>query len=181
MDLIQFWGLIEESRRQSGSDPAGQAAILATMLSGFSIDEIIQFESFLVDLLWRAYDAKLIGASTIIVEDMDDDDFMDFRLWLVSQGRFAYEQSLKDPETLADLVDQDQCVKAFEMGSVAHEAYRKKTGKDDFHCVYAPPPSPELKNESFVWQTKEGYADVDRLRVLFPRLWAKFGDHFDSE
>lgn len=151
------------------------------MLTGFSIDEIIQFETFLVDLLWRAYDAKLMAASAIIVEDMDDDDFMDFRLWLVSQGRSAYEQALKDPETLADLVDQDQRVKAFEMGRVAQEAYRKKNGTDDFHCVYAPPPSPELKNESFVWQTKEGYADVNRLRVLFPRLWAKFGERFASD
>lgn len=181
MDSLQFWNLIEESNRQAVGDPVEQASILTRMLTDHAINEIVEFQTFLVDHLWQTHDARLMAASAIIIEDMDDDDFQDFGLWLVSQGRSAYEQSLKDPETLADLVDQDQCVKAFEIGRVAHEAYCKKTGKDDFHCVYAPPPSPELKNESFVWQTKEGYADVNRLRVLFPRLWAKFGERFDSE
>lgn len=181
MNALQFWNLIEESNQQAGGDPVEQASILTRMLTDHAISEIFEFETFLLDHVWQAHDARLMAASAIVIEDMDDDDFHDFNLWLISRGRAAYEQSLKDPETLADLVDQDQCVLAFEIGTVAAEAYRRKTGNDDFHCVYEGRPSPELKNESFVWQTKEGYADVNRLRVLFPRLWAKFGERSDSE
>ena len=77
MDSKHFWELIEESNREATGNPTNQAAILARTLAAYSTDQIIEFETFFVEYLSRAYDARLMAASAIIVEDMDDDDFLD--------------------------------------------------------------------------------------------------------
>ena len=72
-----------------------------------------------------------------------DDGFMDFRAWLVGQGKEVYLSALKDPDTLADFDLQGECL-CESMGYVASRAYEEKTEGGDLYSVKL---SEELKQE----------------------------------
>lgn len=177
MNLDTFWELIERTSTEAGGDIEQQVAALVRELSALPIEEIFRFEEYLVQHSQKAYDAKLHAAGSVI-DDLSDDDFQDFRLWLISRGKAAYSRCLDDPEALVEIAHPGDGITAEEMGAIASRAYREKTGTNDFSARFSPLPYPELKNSSLAWKTPEGYADPVRLRVLFPKLWARFGDRF---
>ena len=58
-----------------------------------------------------------------------DDDFTDFRGWLIAQGRDVYMAALKDADSLADVpTDRDCCCET--LCYVGSCAYEKPTGRD---------------------------------------------------
>jgi hypothetical protein len=168
----RFWQLID-TRLKAGGDIVRHADVLVAELSRMPIEEILSYESHYVRLSFEAYDRKLWAAASIL-EDLGDDDFLDFRDWLISQGKAAYFQVLNEPENLINLAEPGERVTAEEMGSVARRAYLARTGSDDFPALFTPPPHPAIKNASLVWLKPEGCSDEQRLRVLFPKLWEKF-------
>ncbi|HKQ39030.1 MAG TPA: DUF4240 domain-containing protein [Verrucomicrobiae bacterium] len=174
-----FWDLIDKSAKECNNDAEQQSQWLARRLSEFTLADIFEFQEHLIRRKRDAYDGRLMAALAVL-DDMDDDDFQDFRLWLVSRGKAVFEKCLNDPEALAGIVEPGDWITASDIGEAAAKAYEQVTGRDDFHLRFqlALPP-PELKN-ALVWQTREGYADPSKLRVLFPRLWEKFGERFQA-
>ena len=60
-----------------------------------------------------------------------DDGFIDFRAWLIAQGREVYFAALADPDSLADVVPYGDC--CFEQLSyVGDYAYEQLTGKSAY-------------------------------------------------
>lgn len=51
----------------------------------------------------------LWDAASIMVEWCSDDGFIDFRAWLIAQGREVYLAALKDPDSLADVEPYGNC------------------------------------------------------------------------
>ena len=174
-----FWDLIDKSTKECDSDIEQQSQWLATRLSELTLADIFHFQEHLIRRKRDAYDGRLMAASAVL-DDMDDDDFQDFRLWLVSRGKAVFEECFNDPEALAGIVEPGDRITAPEIGQAAAKAYEQVTGRDDFHLRFqlALPP-PRLKN-AVVWQTREGYADPSKLRILFPQLWEKFGTRFQD-
>ena len=71
----------------------------------------------------------LWDAASIMMEWCSDDGFIDFRAWLIAQGREVYLAALKDPDSLADVEPYGNC--CFEsLTYVGDAAYRQLTGED---------------------------------------------------
>jgi hypothetical protein len=99
-----------------------------------------------------------------------DDGFLDFRRWLLSRGERVYEAALRDPDTLAEVVNAgagDQCqYEGFQY--VAREAWERVTQNrlGDFPAAEIMQPD-EPAGEP--WSE-----DGDDLERRFPKLWRKF-------
>ncbi len=177
----EFWNLIDTSRAEAGErNVEGQVVVLVAALAGLPTEDIISFQKHFSGFSREAYDFRLFAAASVL-DDLSDDGFHDFRSWLVSRGKTAFFRCLNDPETLAEIADLGDRVAVEEMGWVASEAYKQKTGRDDFDLLSESVPYPEFRNYDLKWVTPEGYADEARLKVLFPKLWAKFGTRFNPE
>jgi len=175
MNENEFWRLIDETRLEAEGRIQAQVDALVRKLSAMSVEDIFSYEHHFCHYLFEAYDERLWAAG-YLVNELSDDGFLDFRAWLVSRGRDAFIQCLADPEELVTVAMPGDRVAAEEMNYVTSKAYALRTGKEDFVSLFAPPPHPEIKNASLVWRTPEGYADTNRLREIYPRLWARFGE-----
>lgn len=105
MDTPQFWELIEDAHAQV-APPAGSEAVAAraaAVLAAFPREEIIAAQGALDGLLAASYRAPLWAAAYLINGGCGDDGFDYFRGWLILQGRGVFEQSVADPDSLAEL------------------------------------------------------------------------------
>ena len=105
MDTRQFWKLIEDARAQVADAADGEAiaARAAALLSAFPREEIVAAQRVLKGLLAASYRNSLWAAASLINGGSGDDGFEYFRGWLIVQGREVFEQSVADPDSLADL------------------------------------------------------------------------------
>ncbi|EKC76209.1 hypothetical protein LEA_04821 [human gut metagenome] len=53
--------------------------------------------------IWRTNTACGTPSSVIKEYGCSDDGFIDFRAWLIAQGKEVYMNALRDPDTLADI------------------------------------------------------------------------------
>ena len=60
-----------------------------------------------------------------------DDGFAYFRSWLISRGRVVYEAAVRDPDSLAAIVDPGRDDYEFEdLWGVAQRIYEERTGEE---------------------------------------------------
>ena len=125
-----------------------------------------------------AYQYGLWDAASIIKEyGCSDDGFIDFRAWLIAQGKEVYMNALKDPDTLADIQPYGDC--SFEcMSYVGDYAYEQLTGRsayDDMDKAAFAKLTDELRN-GIVYKDGIQYPREPRdLPKFLPRLCAKHG------
>ena len=127
----------------------------------------------------------LWDAANIMMEWCSDDGFIDFRAWLIAQGKEVYLSALKDPDTLADIEPYGNC--CFEsLPYVGDDAYRQLTGQDAYENA-----DPAARKK---WKAILGADIVYRedirfprprraLPAAYPRLCAKYGgaERFDTD
>lgn len=164
MEWKQFWKVIEAGYRADGPD---HFEALKAELDRLTWVEVIAFQVRLDEAMAAANRLDLWGAATLIQGGCSDDGFRDFRAWLVGRGRHPYEAALKDPDSLADVLDGDP-VDGFGLDAAAVRVYEAKTGMSNFYDLLdraerdAPPPPPEGDDWDF--------EDEAELRRRFPRL-----------
>ena len=107
MPREQFWGLIGRTRRESNGDYESQLELITECLLQLSQAEIVHFQNTLRVLMAEAYDWKLWAAAYIINQGCSDDCFEDFRGWLISHGEQTYKTALRNPDVLAELIEDD--------------------------------------------------------------------------
>lgn len=117
------------------ADPDGVADSLTKKLGELAPEEIAGFGVELEQLLAASYRQDLWGAAYLINNGASDDGFDYFRGWLLAQGREIWEAAMADPDSLADVVDEDlgEGFEGFDgegMLSVARHAYESATGSD---------------------------------------------------
>jgi hypothetical protein len=66
----------------------------------------------------------------VIEDGCSDDCFRDFRAYLISLGRAPYEAALKDPDSLAPVVEDAETGDWENADDVAPDAYEDATGED---------------------------------------------------
>jgi hypothetical protein len=159
MTKDRFWEIIAESR--AGFDPTdiegsmdGQVRRLQELLSALSVEEVRAFGDRFDECMAESYsEPKVI----VDMEPMDGlwavafslgggcghDAFDDFRAWLISMGRKAYDAALRDPKTVYGLVKrlmkraEDDDLEAGdiiffeEFQYVPSRVLRQKSGEDD--------------------------------------------------
>ena len=168
-----FWELIAQAKEH----PDGPSEWLLERLVDMGpeqakkFDDIINAYMALADQygLWTAASVMECGGCT-------DDGFIDFRGWLIAQGREVYMAALKDPDSLADVqVYPDYHFDGFQyIGAVAYE---KLTGREisenfdvgRYHALKA-----ELKKE-IVYGEGIGYPYTwSETAAYLPRLCAAY-------
>ena len=101
----------------------------------------------------------------MIEDGCSDDCFRDFRGYVISLGRNAYEQALRDPDSLASVAQDAETGNWENADNVAPDAYASVTGGDfplDDSDLSGPPAGKPLN------------LDDPSLARLYPRLAARF-------
>lgn len=119
----------------------------------------------------------LWDAANIMKEWCSDDGFIDFRAWLISQGKEVYLAALRDPDSLADVEAYGAC--CFEsLSYVGDCAYEQLTGQSAYEN--SDPDSYEkwkaVLIEDIVYRDDISFPQATRaLPAAYPRLCAKYG------
>jgi len=164
MEWKQFWRIIEDAYRPSGPD---HFEALKERLGQLRWFEILAFQARFDEAMAAANTINLEGAAYLINGGEHGEAFRDFRAWLIGRGRHPYEAALKNPDSLADILDGDP-VDGFGLDAAAVRVYEEKTGMADFYERLdreeknLPPPPPEGEDWDF--------EDEHEMRRRFPRL-----------
>jgi hypothetical protein len=165
IDEAAFWQLIEQAKTASDGVGEQQVLWLVDALAERSVADLFSFGDWLWHFKDIAYQNELWAAAYIIGGGCSDDGFTDFRAGLIAQGKTIFEEALRDPETLADVLPEGDEGRLERMNYVATLAHEKKFGKKEpiFRGRHSMP-----KLTGIEWEEKT----VD---VLYPKLAARFG------
>jgi hypothetical protein len=149
MTKDHFWAIIAMSR--VGFDPMDiaasqrrQACRLHELLAALPVEEVQSFAEHFDQCMEKAYSEPRIvdmvptdGLWAVAFNmggGCGHDSFDDFRSWLISMGREAYEAALRDPEAVYKLVEPGEDVADViffeEFQYVPSRVLREKIGED---------------------------------------------------
>lgn len=167
MNSEMFWELIDRAKQESNGSIEKQTAILIDILSGFELKDIIEFRALYVQKQNEAYHQLLWEACEFITCAGGEQNFLDFRAWLISRGKAVFTKALENPDSLHEILDAENREDAsYELFSyVAAEAYRAKTGgkQAPFGGPYAGTPH------------GKGLDATQTIQEVFPKLYSKLG------
>jgi hypothetical protein len=166
LDDTAFWRLITETRTAAGNDTGRQSELLGERLTQLTPTAIVQFARIRHRLDRGAYTWNLWGAAYVIEDGCSDDCFRDFRGYLISLGRRAYLNALRNPDSLASVAQDAETGNWENADNVAPDAYSSVTGGDfplDDSDLSGPPRGRPF-NEN----------DLAALARRYPRLTARF-------
>lgn len=185
MDTDQYWQLVDDARaRARGRRPADApldaedvAEALKDLLVERGTETTLAADAAYDEVVAGAYGNRLWGAAYVIGGGCSDDGFDYFLGWLVAQGRTVFDRAVADPDSLADVVDENTTAECEDMLSAAWDAYQELTGDE--------PPAPDddggsdddtatdvTADEDDEWD----FDDEDEMRARYPRLTAAFFD-----
>jgi hypothetical protein len=182
MTLDEFWEHIHKSKRK---DPDAHVERLTKRLAKLPPDEIIDFDHWWNVLHAEAYNWDLWGAAYLLNGGCSDDGFIDFRSWLILQGRDVFQAALTNPDTLADLdVEDDEA--SCECYPASH-AWFVATGtspeEGDYEAMAAASraryPDENRTREPDLGEMWD-HDDAEEVRKRMPRLAARFFPEDDS-
>jgi hypothetical protein len=164
---VAGWGgLGARSRADAGGDTARQTQLLRERLAQMPASAIADFGALRRRLDEGAYRWDLWGAAYVIEDGCSDDCFRDFRAYLIALGRSAYEEGLRDPDSLAGIVEDAESGDWENADEVASEAYQDVTGED----LPAGDSEPSGEPRGTPWDDEQ----TEELVRRYPRLAARF-------
>lgn len=126
-----FWRRIESARADADNDTERQSELLEERLSKLPPRQIVRFQQIRRQMDERAYTWDIWGAAFVIDDGCSDDCFRDFRAYLISLGPRAFAAALRNPDSLAPIVQDAEEGDWENADDVAPDAYQTATG-DDF-------------------------------------------------
>lgn len=168
MNSDMFWELIEKAKQEANGSIEKQTTILIDILSGFKLNDIIEFQALYVKKQDEAYRLLLWEACEFITCGGGEQNFLNFRAWLISQGKDVFSKALENPDSLHNILDSESREDAnYELFSyIAAEAYEAKTeGKE------ARFPSPSAGAP-----LGKGLDTNQSIQEVFPKLYSKLGE-----
>jgi hypothetical protein len=183
MTRREFWEHIDKSRRK---DSDAHAERLVRRLAKLPEREVLDFCHLWDEALDAAYTWNLWAAGYVINAGCSDDGFEYFRGWLVLQGRKVYEAALKDPDSLAAVIDPEEEFTEFE-GRPGWDAWFAATGtaSDDdagYDALFAALEARPRKAAKRPGMGRAWNFDDDRkMRKRLPRLYALYTQGDDDE
>jgi hypothetical protein len=169
MDEEQFWDIVARACRSNPRTAGEWGQWLQAELKCLEPAKIIEWNHIFDRLAARAYTVDLWGAAYIINGAAYDDEFYNFRCWLIGMGQDVYEDAVANPDSLADVVVPGFDAEA-EIYAAAHVAWMAVTGRLDTDPYPARKERAELRGED--WE----FDDDEELRRRLPRLAAMYLD-----
>ena len=173
IDKDTFWMLIAQAKEH----PGGPSEWLMERLVDLGPEQAKKFDDIACAYASLAYQYGLWTAASVMERGgCTDDGFIDFRGWLIAQGREVYMAALRDPDSLADAPDYlDQRFAC--LPHMGDRAYEELTGREIYE-EFDPARYDALKTElkkDIVYGDGIGYPygwwDVP---AYVPRLCAKY-------
>lgn len=167
MNENKFWTIIEHSHSASN-----QYKFLIESLSELPPNDIISFQVILRAKMAEAYVSDMISANFLIRSYVSDDEFEEFRAWLVFNGRDRFTNAITNVETIADWLNPEKTdnINGEVFLLIAQEAYKNYGDEETFlDELYQRPDfvfDPEIEQE---WPNSKA-----ELRQKFPRLFDLF-------
>jgi hypothetical protein len=163
MTIDQFWKIIEDVHRESGTDIDRRFEVLEAELGNLSLVEVQSFDMHFTDCLDRAFTWELWGAAYVISGAWSDDGFWDFRSTLITYGREIFELALNEPDSLAALdAELGTNLQVEGLQYIAREV-AERLGGDLLDRAQPHPQEPRGRK-------LEGLAVAD----IYPKLWKKY-------
>ena len=167
MDEDRFWKIIKSSRDKANGDYAQQQDELTIELRKLTPDDIILFANRFYHLRGQANTWELWGAIYLIHGGCSDDSFLDFRGWMIAQGKDFYYQVIRNPESLVEVETSDiEDVDWEGFGYIPAAVFEELTGQE----------LPLDYQENFETTGEEWREDSDDLKKRFPKLYAKYSE-----
>jgi hypothetical protein len=161
MDDSLFWQLIVDARRDA-LNPAHFLERLSAALARFKASAIKNFQVLLRQRLAQLYSWDLWALAYIARGGCSDDEFVDFRAWLVSQGPELFTAALDEPELLAERMQPDWDLQCEGLAYAALNAHVERQGREMRLAAFRPGLP---RGES--WQPED-------LPLRYPHWWAHF-------
>ncbi len=182
MTLKEFWEHIDKTKRR---DTDEHEARLVARLTKRPEKDILDFAHHWDEMLSRAYTWNLWGAAYIINGGCSDDGFEYFRGWLILKGRKVYEAALKNPDTLASVVDPNDEFNEYE-GRPGWNAWFDATGREQDDAGYdalfaALDTRPQKPTKARGLGRGWNFDDDRKMRKRYPQLWALYTDGASGE
>ena len=99
-----FWTMIQEARAACGQDMDAKTEYLKDRLVSMGPEQAQNFHDIIHAYEDLADKFGLWDAAGIMKEyGCSDDGFIDFRAWLIAQGKEVYLVALADPDSLANV------------------------------------------------------------------------------
>ncbi|MDR2529879.1 MAG: DUF4240 domain-containing protein [Synergistaceae bacterium] len=191
MNHNEFWRIIDEAREEAGGEIREPPL---KRLCALDVPDLMLWKQIFDEYQRLSYKSLLWAAAYIIQGGCSDDAFDYFRAWLTAQGKLAFLNALKDPETLAELDFVPENTEFEDMIGIAAEAYFCKlklppAGREEYRRDYNAY-NAELDKYPLPEEIKAAMAaevvyhkDIDAewdenpiaLSALLPFLWVVFG------
>ena len=172
-----FWTLIEQAKGAYGQDQSASAYWLTEQLLAMGPEQALNFHNIMHGYMELADKYGLWNAANLIQNEiLYRDGFEDFRTWLIAQGKDVYLAALKDPDSLADISDCEdcQCEDLLYVGDMAHERLTGRMIKDDTDPAAHRQLIAELRRD-IVYGAEIGYPhEWPELAAYLPHLTARF-------
>lgn len=193
MNKEEFWQTIETVNH---AVPDGNHELIVKQmceeLLRCSPQDILDWHLIMQEYNNAAYRNDLWAACTALGAHDSDDGFIDFRTWLISQGKTIYMDAMRDPDTLAANPHTGKEMNFEAFGACAIDAYRKKlnlTGRDCFMKPYDDLNKHELSDQLVkdIQSEIPQHPDASSIHlpqnysVQFPRIWARMSDPSSGE
>ena len=162
MNKEHFWRIVEDVR--TSADPRDQGAVLFALqeqLRKLPSAEIMEWQELFQFYDDAAYRDELWAASGAMGAHCSDDGFMDFRSWLISQGRDVYMAALRDPDSLAEVDTEGQSLNFEQYAYVAPKAYAQRR-------AYEAGPLADVIREYINWASQYERQVLDHLMEASP-------------
>jgi len=175
MDRQEFWKIIEYSLSNSNGNQETQEKLILEKLLYYSLEDITNFEIIFRQLIIEADDYKIMAAEKIIEGWVTDDPYLYFRCWLIGLGQKTFEETMKSPDYLADIISKTTDTGFEGLMYVATMAYSQKSGKEEDRTFPRDIAIGKGLDYDFgAPPTKGSDWEEDQLPSLYPRLWARF-------
>lgn len=172
MNQQEFWTLINISIEGTSGDKNVQCQKLQEQLLLLAPEVIVQFQSLFDSYMIQVYTWDLWAAAELIGEGCSDDNFINFRSWLISKGQAVYEAVQRDPDSLADSIAPHDGICQFELFQyVAVDTWSKKTGQSSELFPYG-------GNVARKQPAGREWRYDTHFEKRFPKLYARFRGNF---
>lgn len=168
-----FWALIGQAKEH----PGGPSEWLMEQLMGLGPEQAKRFDTMVRVYMDLAYQYGLWSAASVMEQyGCSDDGFIDFRGWLVGQGKEVYMAAMADPDSLASAADYQDQLFGFQP-SVGDCAYEELTGRDayqDFDPAEYQALKAELARDVVYGEGINYPYDLADIPAYVPQLCAKY-------